>query len=163
VARIPDSSLAAPAGRLSYLDWLRFLVVLSLAPFHAALSFTGMGVAYVYDTPIRDLFLSGVYPQDAGPSAMRIFTVFLDNWFMHLLFLVSGIAAAASLRKRTAGQFASPGCGHYLSEGSREAFSLSTLTSSRASAPVPRAAGTSTTASSGSCCICSSSPCWRCR
>jgi hypothetical protein len=30
----------------------------------------------------------------------------MDNWFMHLLFVVSGIAAAASLRKRTAGQFA---------------------------------------------------------
>ncbi|HVP20057.1 MAG TPA: acyltransferase family protein [Spirochaetia bacterium] len=112
MAQVPDSTrgmhagpLAASAGRLSYLDWLRFLVVLSLAPFHAALSYTGMGVVYVYDTPIRNLFLSGVFPQDAGPFAMRIFTIFMDNWFMHLLFMVSGIAAASSLRKRSAGEF----------------------------------------------------------
>ncbi|HEY9595859.1 MAG TPA: acyltransferase family protein [Spirochaetia bacterium] len=96
---------AASAGRLSYLDWLRFFVVLSLAPFHAALSYTGIGVVYVYDTPIRDLLLSGTFPDNAGPLAMRLFTVFMDNWFMHLLFLIAGIAAASSLRKRSAGQF----------------------------------------------------------
>ena len=112
MALVPDGApgmrvtpLAASAGRLSYLDWLRFLVVLSLAPFHAALSFTGMGVVYVYDIPIRDMLLSGAFPQNAGPFAMRIFTIFMDNWFMHLLFMVSGIAAASSLRKRTAGAF----------------------------------------------------------
>jgi len=92
-------------SRLSYLDWLRFFVVLSLAPFHAALSFTGMGVVYVYDGPVRDALLAGGPVRDMGPLAMRLFTVFMDNWFMHLLFLVSGVAAAASLRKRSAGGF----------------------------------------------------------
>ena len=58
--------LASSSGRLAYLDWLRFLVVLSLAPFHAALSFTGMGVVYVYDTPIRDLLLPASPPR-GGP------------------------------------------------------------------------------------------------
>jgi glucan biosynthesis protein C len=29
----------------------------------------------------------------------------MDNWFMHLLFLISGVGAAASLRKRTARRF----------------------------------------------------------
>ncbi len=96
--------LASSSGRLAYLDWLRFLVVLSLAPFHAALSFTGMGVVYVYDTPIRDLLLAGL-AATGGPAAFRLFTVFMDNWFMHLLFLVSGIAAASSLRKRDSRQF----------------------------------------------------------
>ncbi len=38
---------APDTRRLAYLDWLRFLVVLSLAPFHAALSYTGFGVVYV--------------------------------------------------------------------------------------------------------------------
>jgi len=102
------SVLATPnvsSSRLAYLDWLRFFVVLSLAPFHAALSFTGMGVVYVYDGPVRDALLAGGSVHDMGPLAMRLFTVFMDNWFMHLLFLVSGVAAAASLRKRTAGGF----------------------------------------------------------
>ena len=36
---------------------------------------------------------------------MRYFTIFMDNWFMHLLFLVSGVGAALSLKKRTAGRF----------------------------------------------------------
>ena len=71
MAQTPDSLLATSPVRLSYLDWLRFLVVLCLAPFHAVLSYTGMGVVYVYDTPIRDFFLSGVFPHNAGPAAMR--------------------------------------------------------------------------------------------
>jgi hypothetical protein len=36
---------------------------------------------------------------------MRLFTVFMDNWFMHLLFFISGIGACLSLRKRSPGQF----------------------------------------------------------
>ena len=92
--------------RLAYLDWLRFFVVLSLAPFHAALSYTGFGVVFVYDNPVRDAVLAGrgLYGH-FGPDALRMFTVFMDNWFMHLLFFVSGIGAAVSLRKRSAGTF----------------------------------------------------------
>jgi hypothetical protein len=100
--------------RLAYLDWLRFLVVLLLAPFHAAISFTGMGYVYVYDTPVRDILLSGATPWGVGPLALTEFTVFLDNWFMHLLFLVSGIGAALALRKRSSGQFLRERCGRLL-------------------------------------------------
>lgn len=92
-------------GRVAYLDWLRFLVVLSLAPFHAAISFTGMGSVYVYDIPVRDILLAGSQPVGVGPLVLTEFTVFMDNWFMHLLFLVSGIGAALSLRKRSGAQF----------------------------------------------------------
>ncbi len=93
------------SGRLAYIDWLRFIVVLSLTPFHAALSFTGSGVVYVYDTPVRDILLAGGTPVNIGPGALYYFIGFLDNWFMHLLFFISGIGAALSLRKRSAGQF----------------------------------------------------------
>lgn len=97
---------APDTRRLAYLDWLRFLVVLSLAPFHAALSYTGFGVVYVYDTPVRDAVLAGhgLYGR-FGPDALRLFTVFLDNGFMHLLFFVSGMATARSLRGRSARAF----------------------------------------------------------
>lgn len=96
---------ASPSGRRAYLDWLRFLVVLSLAPFHASISFTGMGSVYVYDIPVRDILLSGSAPVGVGPLVLTAFTVFMDNWFMHLLFFVSGIGAALSLRKRNGAQF----------------------------------------------------------
>ena len=105
---------AALGGRLAYLDWLRFLVVLSLAPFHAAITFTGMGSVYVYDNPVRDILLAGSTPVGVGPLALTLFTVFMDNWFMHLLFLVSGIGAATSLRKRNAGQFLGERCNRLL-------------------------------------------------
>jgi len=88
-----NSTLLSPRGRLAYIDWLRFLVVLSLAPFHAAISFTGMGSVYVYDTSIRDMFLARGMPIIIGPAVLMYFTVFLDNWFMNLLFFVSGISA----------------------------------------------------------------------
>jgi glucan biosynthesis protein C len=100
-----NSAPPSPRGRFAYIDWLRFFVVLSLAPFHAAISFTGMGSVYVYDTPVRDILLAGRTPVNMGPLALTIFTVFMDNWFMHLLFLVSGIGAALSLQKRSGAQF----------------------------------------------------------
>jgi glucan biosynthesis protein C len=100
--------------RLAYLDWLRFLVVLSLAPFHASISFTGMGSVYVYDTPVRDILLTGSRPIGVGPLVLTEFTVFMDNWFIHLLFLVSGIGAALSLRKRSGAQFLGERCNRLL-------------------------------------------------
>jgi glucan biosynthesis protein C len=108
--RSMNSLPPSPRGRLAYLDWLRFLVVLSLAPFHAAISFTGMGSVYVYDTPVRDTLLAGGTPVFMGPHALSYFTIFMDNWFMHLLFLVSGIGAALSLRKRSPAQFLGERC-----------------------------------------------------
>lgn len=105
---------ASVSGRVAYLDWLRFLVVLLLAPFHAAISFTGMGSVYVYDIPVRDILLSGATPVGVGPLVLTEFTVFMDNWFMHLLFLVSGIGAAFSLRKRNGAQFLGERCNRLL-------------------------------------------------
>jgi hypothetical protein len=94
------------AGRLAYLDWLRFMVVLLLAPFHGALSYTGFGTVYVYDKPVRDAVLAGygLYGH-FGPEELRLFTVFVDNWSMHLLFFVSGMGATLSLQKRSAAGF----------------------------------------------------------
>ena len=105
---------ASLGGRLAYLDWLRFLVVLSLAPNHASISFTGMGSVYVYDIPVRDILLSGSTPVNVGPLALTVFTVFMDNWFMHLLFFVSGIGAVLSLRKRNGAQFLGERCNRLL-------------------------------------------------
>ena len=102
----------SPGGyRLAYLDWLKFLVVLSLAPFHAAISFSGVGSTYVYDTPVRDILLAGSAPATGvGPLVFAAFVSFMDNWSMHLLFLISGIGAAFSLRKRNAAQFLGERC-----------------------------------------------------
>jgi glucan biosynthesis protein C len=100
-----SSAPTPPHGRLAYIDWLRFIVVLLLAPFHASISFTGVGSTYVYDTPVRDILLAGGTPVNIGPSVLMYLIVFLDNWFMNLLFFVSGIGAALSLRKRSGGQF----------------------------------------------------------
>jgi len=105
-----NSALPSPHGRLAYIDWLRFIVVLYLAPFHAAISFTGMGWVYVYVTPVWDVLLAGNVPVNMGPFALMSLTVFMDNWGMHLLFLVSGIGAAMSLRKRTGVQFRGERC-----------------------------------------------------
>jgi hypothetical protein len=103
---IIDAHAHNARGRLAYLDLLRFLIVLFLAPFHAAISFTGVGSVYVYDTPVRDIILAGSKPViSVGPLVLTSFIVFMDNWAMHLLFLVSGIGAAISLRKRTGTQF----------------------------------------------------------
>jgi hypothetical protein len=73
-----------------------------------------MGSVYVYDTPVRDILLAGSTPIGAGPLVLTEFTVFMDNWIMHLLFLVSGIGAAFSLRKRSGPQFLGERCNRLL-------------------------------------------------
>ena len=109
-----NSAPPSPRGRLACMDWLRFIVVLSLAPFHAAISFTGMGSVYVYDKPVRDMLLAGATPVGVGPIALTAFTVFMDNWFMNLLFFASGIGATLSLRKRNGAQFLGERCNRLL-------------------------------------------------
>ena len=109
-----NATPSAPRGRLAYIDWLRFIIVLFLAPFHAAISFTGMGSVYVYDTSVRAILIAGGTPVGIGPSVLRYFTIFMDNWFMHLLFFVSGIGAAYSLRKRSGAQFMGERCSRLL-------------------------------------------------
>ena len=48
-----DSATALPRARLAYIDWLRFLVVLSLAPFHGAIIFEPLGGEDGKDAPPR--------------------------------------------------------------------------------------------------------------
>jgi len=79
--------------RAYFVDWLRVIAVLLLVPHHAAETFSWIGDAYVY-APRRD------------PSPyFFIQSLFLNVWFMRMLFLISGFSAWHSLRKRTNAQF----------------------------------------------------------
>ncbi len=75
--------------RLFYIDRLRVFVVLSLIPFHAALTYLRFGNVYI-KTPVQ------------GIEALQflIFSVPLGDFFMTLLFFLSGIASFYSLSKR---------------------------------------------------------------
>ena len=75
--------------RLYYVDWLRVLVVLSLIPYHAALTYTGLGDIYI-KTQINDI---RVLP-------FLILSVPLGSFFMTLLFFLSGISAYYSFQYR---------------------------------------------------------------
>jgi len=80
--------------RLYYIDWLRVLVVLTLIPFHAALTYLRYGVV-----PIK--------ASVSGLSALPflIFEVPLGDFFMTLLFFVSGVASWYSFNNRNAGRY----------------------------------------------------------
>jgi len=82
--------------RLYYVDWLRILVILSLIPFHSALTYTGLGDIYIKAT-IRE---PEVLP-------FLIVTVPLGGFFMTLLFFISGIATYHSFTKRGSEKFLS--------------------------------------------------------
>jgi glucans biosynthesis protein C len=75
--------------RLYYVDWLRVLVILTLIPYHCALTYTGLGDTYII-SPINDL---KVLP-------FLIITAPLDNFFMTLLFFLSGIGTYYALQYR---------------------------------------------------------------
>lgn len=75
--------------RLYYIDKLRVLVVLSLIPFHASLTYLRLGTVYI-KAPV------------SGISALPFLFVNtpLSDFFMTLLFFISGIASYYSFKKR---------------------------------------------------------------
>ncbi len=75
--------------RLYYIDWLRVLVILSLIPYHAAFTYLKNGFVYIKD-PVSNL----------SALPFLIITVPLYDFFMTLLFFVSGIASFYSFQKR---------------------------------------------------------------
>jgi glucan biosynthesis protein C len=80
------------AKRLVYIDWLRALVILSLIPFHAALTYTRYGAVPI-KAPV------------SGPAALPflIVSVPLGDFFMTLLFFISGMASFHSFQSRGSG------------------------------------------------------------
>lgn len=89
--------------RLYYIDWLRVLVVLSLIPFHAALTYSGLGDIYI-SNPLHD----------ARIIPFMLIVSPLSNFFMTLLFFVSGIASFYSIRSRGLKRFALERCNKLL-------------------------------------------------
>ncbi len=75
--------------RLYYVDWLRVLVVLSLIPFHAALTYIGSGDTYIY-AAVNNI---SVLP-------LVLFVSVLSSFFMPLLFFLSGMASYHSMQRR---------------------------------------------------------------
>ena len=82
-----DNSDNGDIERLHYIDWLRVLVILTLIPFHAALTYLRYGTVYI-KAPV------------SGVSALLFLavTVPLGDFFMTLLFFVSGVASYFSLK-----------------------------------------------------------------
>ncbi len=82
------------AKRLYYIDRLRVWTVLSVVPFHAALTYLRFGSAYI-KAPV------------SGLSALPflLFTVPLGDFFMTLLFFVSGVASFYSFKNRGSGRY----------------------------------------------------------
>jgi hypothetical protein len=80
--------------RLYYIDWLRVLVILLLIPFHAALTYTRYGSVYIKE-PVSGL----------AALPFLIFSVPLGEFFMTLMFFVSGAASFYSFKKRGSGEY----------------------------------------------------------
>ncbi|PKM49698.1 MAG: hypothetical protein CVV02_14580 [Firmicutes bacterium HGW-Firmicutes-7] len=81
-------------SRLYYIDWLRISVILSLIPYHAALTYTGLGDIYIIE-PVTGLKL----------VPFIFLTMPLDNFFMTMLFFISGISSYYSMKSRPDGLF----------------------------------------------------------
>ncbi|HWQ77920.1 MAG TPA: acyltransferase family protein [Anaerovoracaceae bacterium] len=80
--------------RLYYIDWLRVLVILSLIPFHASLTYLRYGTVYIKE-PVSGL----------AALPFLIIEVPLGDFFMTLLFFVSGIASFYSFKSRGSGRY----------------------------------------------------------
>ncbi|MBT3155150.1 acyltransferase family protein [Streptomyces sp. CHD11] len=87
-----DTERGAPAGRRAELDILRALVVLGLVFFHSALVFS----------PDDDFYVKNATTTDA----VTVLAGFGVVWAMPMLFLVAGLGARHSVRRRGPGGFA---------------------------------------------------------
>jgi hypothetical protein len=80
--------------RLYYIDWLRVLVILSLIPFHASLTYLRYGSVYIKE-PVSGL----------AALPFLIIEVPLGDFFMTLLFFISGMTSYYSFKKRGVGEY----------------------------------------------------------
>lgn len=77
--------------RKYYIDNLRWLTILLLIPYHAAMAWNVWGEPnYIYYE---------------GSQVISSIVVFLSPYFMPLMFLIAGISARSALQKRTIGQY----------------------------------------------------------
>jgi len=83
--------------RLHYIDWLRVMVILALIPFHASLTYLRYGVVYIKE-PVSGL----------ASLPFLIIEVPLGDFFMTLMFFVSGVASYYSFHKRGAASYPHP-------------------------------------------------------
>ncbi len=77
--------------RKHFIDNLRWICILLLVPFHAAMAYNTWGEAN--------------YLHFGDSKALSCFVVLISPWYMALLFLLAGMSARYSLQKRTPGQF----------------------------------------------------------
>lgn len=75
--------------RLYYVDWLRIMVILTLIPYHSVLTYTGLGDVYI-KSPLKD---NSILP-------FLIIQASLDNFFMTLMFFLSGVSTYYSIRHK---------------------------------------------------------------
>ncbi|WP_066498153.1 acyltransferase family protein [Abyssisolibacter fermentans] len=75
--------------RLYYVDWLRVFVIVSLVPYHAALTYTGLG----------DIYIKKIIT-DFRVIPYILVTMPLDSFFMTLLFFLAGISSYYALKYR---------------------------------------------------------------
>lgn len=78
--------------RIAYIDNLRWICVWLVVLFHVTDIFTCTGVPIHYNAP--------------GIPAMDLIGYFVYPWFMALLFILAGMSARESLKRRTAKEFA---------------------------------------------------------
>ena len=72
--------------RIYYIDNLRWMSIMLLFPFHTAQLWNNWGSYYVWNG--KSTILSG-------------FVMFVNPWFMPLLFVIAGMSTKYALKKRT--------------------------------------------------------------
>ena len=77
---------ASRGSRVNYIDNLRWMCVLLLIPYHAAMSYNIWG---------EDFY---IFFEQSKPIAALV--LFCSPWFMPLMFLLAGVSAKFSLKKR---------------------------------------------------------------
>ena len=77
--------------RHNYIDNLRWICILMLFPYHAAMVFNCWG--------------EGFYVRGVSSEPISAFIIACYTWFMPLLFTLAGVSSFIALQKRTAGEY----------------------------------------------------------
>lgn len=89
--RFIDERHGMGSMRKYYIDNLRWIIILLLIPYHAAMAWN------VWEEPNYIYF--------EGNNIISSIVVFLSPYFMPLMFLIAGISTRSALQKRTTGQY----------------------------------------------------------
>src|SRR5579862_5708643 len=96
ITEIPGPQTLSPKARVEFIDNLRWVMIVLVVAMHAAVTYSHLGSWYFMEDPKPGTIVLVVF---------ATFQIFLQAFFMGLLFLIAGYFVPGAFDRKTPGNF----------------------------------------------------------